>query len=132
MKIGRSNRIRKSQSNFISILALTIILMGLLLFFTNQKQQEQIFKSYCGDYGLYGKRLTLMQDGSLRFTYSGCSQSNDYHKGSWKITDKVLNINMTDIPSFLDSIYSLKGNKLISQNNQDIFILCEDFNINEQ
>ncbi len=131
MKTGRPNRVRKSQSNFISILVLTIILMGLLLFFTNQKQQEQIFKSYCGDYGLYGKRLTLMKDGSLRFTYSGCSQSNGYHEGSWKITDKVLNISMIDIPSFLDCIYSLKGNKLISQNKEDFFILCDDFNMNE-
>ncbi len=106
--------------------------MGLLLFFTNQKQQEQIFKSYCGDYGLYGKTLTLMEDGSLRLGYYGCSQSNGYYQGSWEITDKVLNINMTDIPSFLDSTYSLKGNKLISQNNQDIFILCEDFNMSNE
>ncbi|MCW8898804.1 MAG: hypothetical protein OQJ96_09080 [Flavobacteriales bacterium] len=66
MKIRRSNRVRKSQSNFISIIVLTVILMGVLLFFTNQKQQEQIFKSYCGDYGLYGKTLILMKDGSLR------------------------------------------------------------------
>ena len=131
MKIGRSNRIRKSQSNFINILALTIILMGLLLFFTNQKQQEQIFKSYCGDYGLYGKTLILMKDGSLRLGYYGCSQSNGYYRGSWEITDKVLNINMTEIPNFLDSIYSLKDNKLISQNKEDFFILCEDFMNNE-
>lgn len=130
MKIRRPNRVRKSQSNFISIIVLTVILMGVLLFFTNQKQQEQIFKSYCGDYGLYGKTLTLMKDGSLRLGYYGCSQSNGYYQGSWEITDTVLNINMTDIPSFLDSTYSLKDNKLISQNNEDIFILCEDFNMN--
>ncbi|MCW8898805.1 MAG: hypothetical protein OQJ96_09085 [Flavobacteriales bacterium] len=58
-------------------------------------------------------------------------QSNGYYQGSWEITDNVLNINMTDIPSFLDSIYSLKGNKLISQNKEDFFILCDDFNMNE-
>lgn len=71
-----------------------------------------------------------MKDGSLRLGYYGCSQSNGYYQGSWEITDTVLNINMTDIPSFLDSTYSLKDNKLISQNNEDIFILCEDFNMN--
>ena len=129
MKIKRPNRVRKSQSNFISIIVLTVILMGLLLFFTNQKQQEQIFKSYCGDFGLYGKTLILMKDGSLRLGYYGCSQSNGYHKGNWMLNDTILNISLSEFPDFLDATYFMADNKLIAQNNnKDIFILCEDYN----
>lgn len=41
MKIRRSNRARKSQSNFISTLVLTIILMGLLLFLLTKNNKNK-------------------------------------------------------------------------------------------
>lgn len=54
-----------------------------MLFLTSEQQNKQVLKSYCGDYGFYGKSLVLMKDSTFRFSYHGCSQDNGFVRGDW-------------------------------------------------
>ena len=129
VKIKRRNNRRSSiRTNLIGIITLAAILSGVLLYLTNERTNEQVFVSYCGDYGFYGKSLTLMKDGAFNFSYHGCSQSNGNISGKWEIEDNTLVLTHDDPYNILDSIYQIVGNQLLSDNKRDKgFIICEEY-----
>ncbi len=112
----------------LGVLTLLAILSSILLYFSNVRQQEKIESSYCGEFGFYGKQLTLMTDGTFRFSYNGCSQLNGYLSGQWKIKNNHLLIYPEESDELLDSEYILATNRLLAVNlDNDKFTLCEDY-----
>jgi hypothetical protein len=122
-KIRRSNK-----SSLLGVAGIIVILISFLLHFTNERQQEQIIDSYCGEFGYYGKGLTLMKDSTFRFNYYGCSTNHGYLDGNWKIEGNHLLFYPSSPNENLDSEYIRMDNKLISVNlKNENFILCKDY-----
>ncbi|KXX66512.1 hypothetical protein [Flammeovirga sp. SJP92] len=114
-----------TQIRLTGIITLLAILIGILLFLSNSIQREQVLISYCGNFGFYGKSLTLMKQGIFHFSYQGCSQSNGTIKGTWKKENDVFTFyhKQENIP--INTQYHQVDNLIISE--QDTFILCEDY-----
>lgn len=122
------HRSKNWRTILLGILTLGSILIAILLFFTNEQQNEQILNSYCGDFGFGGKSITLMKNGSFRFTYNGCSQSNGYVSGDWNLSGDRLKLFPVKPDKLLDSNYKLVDDRLIGSTLQDEeFILCEHY-----
>ena len=116
------------RTTLFGILTLATILIGLLLYLTNERQNEQVLNSYCSDFGFGGKSITLMKDGTFTFNYSGCSQSNGYVSGDWKMNSCIMSFYPIEPDELLDSEYKLVGNKLVATNLKDAeFTLCEEY-----
>ncbi len=111
----------------IGIITLMAILSGILLFFTNEQQNERVLKSYCGDFGIYGKSLILKKDGTFRFSYHGCSQENGYVSGTWNDEGEILTFAPEHPDENLDSQYQRSDSDLIPLNKSEdgMFTLCE-------
>lgn len=122
-KPKHSNR----KTNLMAIITLLAILSGILLYFTGEKQNERILRSYCGDFGIYGKYLILMNDSSFRFSYHGCSQINGYVSGRWNSDGDDLTLTLDQPDDNLDSQYELNNTELvpITSSFSEKFILCE-------
>ena len=120
------NRKANGRVSLFATMTLVAFLSGVLLYFTNIRQNEQVHSTYCGDFGLYGKSLVLMKDNTFRFHYFGCSQENGYVKGNWRI-DKNFLLLTSDIPDErLDIKYSRTEHDLIPINlTNEKFTLCE-------
>jgi hypothetical protein len=125
------NKVRKKHSNtrtnLFAILTLVAVLSGILLFFTNERQNEQVLKSYCGDFGFYGKSIVLMKDSTFRFSYYGCSQNNGYLKGSWNSDGTTITFEPTEHDENLGLKYRLSSTELVPVNKSTFgkFTLCE-------
>ena len=66
-----------------------------------------------------------MDDGTFRFRYHGCSQSNGHVRGKWELTNNTVLISPYIPDELLDSKYIIKGDSLISENLQNnSFIVC--------
>lgn len=114
------------QSTFCGIMALTAILSTFLLFFTNTQMQKQVYLSYCGDFGFYGKSLTLMKTNTFAFIYHGCSQTAGHFNGTWSIEDSILILDTASGKDLLQSRYKIQGNDLIPLTEEENkFTLCE-------
>ena len=125
---GRRNR-RSSNNriNTIAVLALIVILVGILLFFTNIRQNQGILNSYCGDFGIYGQKLTLMKNGTFKFSYHGCSQVNGYLTGNWSRNKNVYSFFPIEPDELLDSKYQLIKNQLRPINHDfEQLTLCQN------
>jgi len=118
----------KGRPNLIGIMTLVAILSGILLYFTNDKQNNQVYASYCTNFGFYVQSLALMEDGTFRFRYHGCSQSNGHIRGNWKLTHDTIEITPEIQDILLDSKYFIKGDSLISASLQiDNLIVCDSY-----
>ena len=128
-----SNRNRKTHSNrrvnWIGTFTLVAIFSGILLFLTSEKQNEQVLKSYCGDFGIYGKSLVLMKDSTFRFSYHGCSQDNGFVRGTWEDNGTTLTFSPDQIDVNLDFQYQHSNHELVPLNKpiKDKFTLCENY-----
>jgi hypothetical protein len=126
---SKINRTRHSnrRTNLFATLTLVTVLSGILLFFTNEKQNEQVLKSYCGDFGFYGKSLVLMKDSTFRFSYYGCSQTNGHVRGTWNVDGITLKFAAEQHDDNLDFQYQISGAELvpINKSSDEKFILCE-------
>lgn len=113
----------------IGLLTLVVLLSGVLLFFTNEKQQEQVLYSYCGDFGFYGKVLVLMKNKTFKFSYYGCSQANGYVQGTWEAKGTTLLFTSQEADGLLDAQYQLNETELIPMNQsiEDKFTLCANY-----
>lgn len=125
------NRTKKSYSNkrtnLFAILTLVAILSAILLLFTNERQNEQVLKSYCGDFGFFGKSLVLMKDSTFRFSYHGCNQNNGHVKGTWVSDGATIKFEPKQHEDNLDLQYHLSDTELIPFNKSSFgkFTLCE-------
>ncbi|QCK15582.1 hypothetical protein [Mangrovivirga cuniculi] len=124
---SRKARYSNGRTNLIAIIVLTAILSGILLYFTNERQNKQVLYSYCGDFGFYGKSLVLMKDSTFRFSYHGCSQANGFIAGNWNTNGRFLILLPKQTNELLDKKYQLKDNELIPINKpeEDKFTLCK-------
>lgn len=111
----------------IGVITLVAILTGILLYFTNEQQEEQVLQSYCGDFGFYGKSLVLMKDSTFRFSYHGCSQANGFVAGIWRVNGQLISLSPKQPDEYLDTEYHLRNSELIPVNEpeEDKFTLCE-------
>lgn len=123
----RKTRHPNGRTNLIAIITLAAILISILLYFTNERQSQQVLQSYCGDFGFYGKSLVLMKDSTFRFSYHGCSQANGYISGNWSANDNFIYFSPEQTDELLDKKYQLKNNQLIpiNKSQEDKFTLCE-------
>jgi len=104
----------KRATTLIGIISISSILSGFLLFYTNETLNLNIYRSYCGEHGFYGKSLVLLKDSTFRFSYNGCSQSKGYISGTWNINGNFLELSPEIDDDLLDSKYVLKNNDLLS------------------
>ncbi|WKK85740.1 hypothetical protein [Marivirga arenosa] len=127
--INRRQLQPNKRTGLFGIITLVAILSGLLLFFTNEKQNAEILSSYCGGFGLYGKSLVLMKDSTFRFSYYGCSQTNGYVSGQWNSNGQILTL----IPAQIDDVLNLKYQKYKSKliplkdSSEAEFVLCKNY-----
>lgn len=125
--LSKSRRSRHSnrRTHLLGMIVLVAVLSGILLYFTNEKQSTQVFKSYCGDFGFYGKSLVLMKDSTFRFNYYGCSQSNGSVAGEWRMNGKIITF-FEYADSSLSRQYSLNNDQLISITDPEMnqFLVC--------
>ncbi len=129
MRKSKRKTRRSNHNNLMGVATIIVILTSLLVYFTNESQQKQILYSYCGEFGFYGKSLTLMKDSTFRFNYFGCTSSQGYLAGYWKTEDNHLLFYPSSSDDNLDSEYIQMDNKLISINGKsNNFILCKDYN----
>ena len=126
---NRKTRHSNGRTNLIGVITLTAILTGILLYFTNERQNEQVLQSYCGDFGFYGKSLVLMKDSTFRFSYHGCSQANGFVAGNWSVNGQVMSFLPEQPDEHLDTQYQLHNFELIPVNEpeEDKFTLCEQY-----
>jgi len=116
----------KGRLSFIATLTLVSVLSGILLYNTAERQNEQVLSSYCGEFGLYGKKLVLMKDSTFRFKYHGCSQTGGYISGRWAKEGQTLTILPEQQDDHLDAQYELTDSDLIPTNSDGgKFTLCE-------
>lgn len=102
------------------------MITGISLHYSNELKQSQILKRYCGDFGFYGKSLTLFTDGTFNFSYHGCSQQNGYVKGDWEIENNKLILGSIVQDVNLNGTYQIDGINLTSdRSNETKFIICE-------
>ncbi|WP_339923442.1 hypothetical protein [uncultured Cyclobacterium sp.] len=113
----------------IGTFTLVAIFSGILLFLTSQKQYQQVLKSYCGDFGFYGKSLVLMKDSTFRFSYHGCSQDNGYVSGTWEDNGETLTFTPNQIDENLDFQYQPSNYELVPLNKSvdEKITLCENY-----
>ncbi|MGB0917735.1 MAG: hypothetical protein ACPGU4_09105 [Flavobacteriales bacterium] len=127
---SRTNRTRNSigKTSLLGVMTLVATLSGILLFITNEKQNEQVLNSYCGDFGFGGKTLVLMKDRSFRFSYYGCSQTNGYVRGTWAQDGIILTLSPETEVESLDIQYQRIKLELVpvSKPSEDKFVLCEE------
>jgi hypothetical protein len=125
------NRKRHSskRTNFFAILTLLVVLSGILLFYSNEQQKEQILTSYCGDFGFNGKSLVLMKDSTFRFSYYGCAQTNGYVKGTWNSDGAILTFEPEKQDDNLGFKYQVRNTELIPFNKSSYgkFTLCKHY-----
>lgn len=126
---NRKSRHSNSRTNLIAVITLVAILTGILLYFTNEWQNEQVFQSYCGDFGFYGKSLVLMKDSTFRFSYHGCSQAKGFIAGNWSLNGPIMSFSPEQPDEHLDSQYLLRNFQLIPINEPVSykFTLCEQY-----
>lgn len=116
------------SANVIAVLTLIAILSALLLFFTGERQSQHVFQSYCGDFGLYGKLLVLMEDSTFRFSYHGCSLTQGRSVGKWRVKDESIYCFSTeDSNVLLDAEYQIRDKELVPLNRsaEGKLVLCE-------
>ncbi len=114
--------------NFLSISLFVIIIFSIFIYYSNNVNHEKILRDYCGDFGLYGKYLTLYENNSFIYSYHGCSQSYGYTYGTWEIEGDSLKLfpNKKDIT--LNETFSIVEEKLTPLNSDSIeFILCDSY-----
>ncbi|MEQ9166867.1 MAG: hypothetical protein RLO12_11455 [Fulvivirga sp.] len=126
---NRKTRHSNGRTNLIGVITFAALLSGILLYFTNEKQNEQILQSYCGDFGIYGKSLVLMRDSTFRFSYHGCSQANGFVAGNWSMNGAVVSFSPEQPDEHLDTKYQLRNHELIPMNEseEDKFTLCPHY-----
>jgi len=118
----------QGRTTFIGVLTLAAILSGILLYFTNERQQQQILYSYCSDFGFGGKSITLMRNGTFKFRYYGCSQTNGIVSGVWKQNADIIEFYPDKQDELLAPQYKQTQNKLLAVNlNDEEFVLCEEY-----
>ncbi|NME72559.1 hypothetical protein [Flammeovirga aprica] len=122
----RANRMMNFQTNRISVLTIVVLLIGILLYLTNTIQNKKVVSSYCGDFGFGGKSLTLLNDGSFRFWYSGCSQNIGAVKGEWKKEGDTFVFHPYQENEILHKQYHEVENRLIAIDG-DTLVLCDDY-----
>jgi len=117
-----------NMTNLLAIGVFTVIIGGVFLYNYNEHQQDQIETSYCGDFGFYGKRLTLFKDGEFKFSYHGCSQSGGFVTGNWNKTGDILKLNFAQSDSILNEEYEIQGDKLVSGKKEtEDFVFCQNY-----
>lgn len=120
------------RTNLIGVITLVAILTGILLYFTNERQNEQILQSYCGDFGSYSKSLILMKDSTFRLHYDyyyGCERTGGSLIGIWSVNDQIISFSTEHPDEKLDTEYQLSNFELIPINEpeEDKFTLCEQY-----
>ena len=128
-----STKIKKRQltkkTHLIGIVSLVSILVAFLLFLNSLQQKDLVHKTYCGEFGFYGKSLVLMKDGTFRFNYYGCSQLNGHVQGKWNKTGETLLFVPDRKDENLDVAYEYEETGLVPVNfpHNEGFVLCENF-----
>lgn len=120
---------RHGRISIFRVSTILVVIIAILMYLSNGYQQAQIQYSYCGDFGFYGKSLTLMKDNTFRFNYHGCSQTNGYVSGKW-IADKEMIILQPNQPDeHLDAQYRQADNRLLPMTlkGDNGFISCNDY-----
>ena len=116
----------KVPSNLFGIILLVSIMSGIALYLTNARMRGQVYASYCGDFGFYGKSLILMKNGIFYFNYSGCSQNHGRTIGEWQLKDDHLTMQYNGQKDFLATQYLVKNDSLIAP-QQEGFFICEHY-----
>jgi hypothetical protein len=120
---------RHGRTSLFGTLTILVILLAILLYTSNTYQQAQIKYSYCGDFGFYGKTLTLLKDNTFRFNYHGCSQEKGYVRGAWTKDNNILTLKPDQPDEHLDTQYKGIDNQLVPMNleEDEEFVLCNDY-----
>jgi len=114
--------------NFKLIAMLIIVIFITILYSSYYQKREKIVKEYCGDFGIYGKHLTLYNDNSFSFSYLGCSQKGGNNKGNWEIVNNRLVLYFDSTDTTLKNNYLIKGDTLKSLKNNNLeFVKCENY-----
>ena len=113
--------------NIISFVVILIVIISLSMYYSSVKTGSIIFRKYTGNFGLYGKYLTLYCDSTFKFDYFGCSQNEGQTIGTWKIENNYLILEPKVKNDLLNEKHLIKDDKLLIIETDSI-----DFTLNKR
>ena len=95
------------------------------MYYSSVKSGPITFRQYAGNFGLYGKYLTLYCDSTFKFDYYGCSQNEGHTNGTWRIENNYLILQPKVKNELLNEKHLIKDDKLLIVETDSI-----DFTLN--